>query len=210
MFHKPDDIGSSLVPLPLSDLGEPTVTPSDGNITRALFEDLKTMLAGDSEDARILETYLTDCGIKHLLEGDFETFRKAHFATEETNISSLADIYEAALTLFAQQDYTLAVGFFSLVAPLKNKSAISLLALAACATHQALFTNGYDLAVASIKADDQHPRSHLLAGYCAMKLKNMRNARNSLALACRLARKDTAYRAEQRAAQRQLLLIQFS
>ncbi|MEP3665151.1 MAG: hypothetical protein ABJN42_00280 [Roseibium sp.] len=211
MFHEPDDFSACLAPLTPDDMSFDDVPGLGGqDMIFFLFKELQKKLTSVQKDDVSLKYYLDECGVSDLMAGDFQTFFDAHFTPGRTNVTSLRDIYETAYALFSQDEYAQAVGFFSLIASLEGNIAGSLLALSACANRQALYRSGYDLAVASIKANEKHPRSYLLAGYCALQLKEQKSAKRYLALAARLARKDPAYRTEQRAAQRKLLLLQFS
>lgn len=206
-----DDFGACLAPLFPVEMSFDEFDVPDGNdIAERLFVELKKTLASPGDSAQSLRIYLRESGKASPINCNFQSFRDSSFPIAGTDLSSLKEIYERAFALFSQKEYGQAMGIFCLIAPLKQKSAGSLIALSACASQQSLFRSGYDLAIGSIKADGRHPRSHLLAGYCALQLNDLRNAKRYLAMACRLARRDPAFRPEQRAAQRQLLLMQFS
>ena len=211
MFQDLDEIGACLVPLFPKDMDFNEVDDLDeGDVVHRLFRQLKEARGSRAENAGPLEIYLQECGVSRLIDGDFQSFCDANYASSEVKVTSPRGIYERAVALFSQEEYTQAVGFFCLIASLHEKAAGSLIALSACASRQALYKSGYNLAIASIKADDKHPRSHLLAGYCALRLNDLRSAKRYLALASRLARRDPMFRPEQRAAQQQLLSLQFS
>lgn len=210
MFYEPHDLNELLTPLPAEALGI-NYEHVDGNaLCGSLFKDLQELLKSGRKDIVTLSFYLDECGLKELLDRGFEAFWKTHFPSGQTNISSVYDVYDTACALFDQREYDQAAGLFSLVIPLEDIRAHGLIALSACASRREFYKSGYDLAVASISRPAPHPRSFLLAGHCALRLNEMKTAKQYLAFASRVARKDAAYRPEQRASQSKLLSLQFA
>ncbi|MEM8837083.1 MAG: hypothetical protein AAGE89_03235 [Pseudomonadota bacterium] len=124
--------------------------------------------------------------------------------------SSAAHVYEEAVRLMGAGDTNGARQLFRLLkahSPLENIGVFGLLALAA---HEEDFETALSLANELIENDCRIPRVYLIAGYSALQLKQTKYAKRYYALASRLARKNPAYRDEQRAVQRELLMLQFA
>ena len=83
-------------------------------------------------------------------------------------------------------------------------------ALAVCAARMERYDAAVTLAELCLGDNDQHPRMLFIAGFCELKRGNRRTARAYLAKAARLARSRREFRADQRAAQRLLLILQFA
>jgi hypothetical protein len=83
-------------------------------------------------------------------------------------------------------------------------------ALAVCAARMERHDAAVTLAELCLGVNDQHPRMLFIAGFCELKRGNRRAARAYLAKAARLARSRREFRADQRAAQRLLLILQFT
>ena len=212
MFQEIEDISALIAPIApeASGLEESGQTASELAIEE-LFEELKLFLMARANENSAFRNFLQENDIMDIGDYDFEVF-KEKYVTCEDDMSSKnpSDIYISAFVLFELGEIKKAISLFSLIAAPAQGRKIGLMALAACAYKLAYYQRGYDLAEECILHDDKHPRSHLIAGYCALKLKNFNAAKRYLALTTRLARKKTEFRAEQRSAQRELLLLQFS
>jgi tetratricopeptide (TPR) repeat protein len=82
--------------------------------------------------------------------------------------------------------------------------------LAICAARMERYDTAVTLAELCLNDNDQHPRMLFIAGFCELKRGNRRAAKSYLAKAARLARSRSEFRADQRAAQRLLLILQFA
>jgi tetratricopeptide (TPR) repeat protein len=82
--------------------------------------------------------------------------------------------------------------------------------LAVCAARMERYAVAVTLAELCLGDNDQHPRMLFIAGFCELKRGNRRTAKVYLARAARLARSRPEFRADQRTAQRLLLVLQFA
>lgn len=210
VFYEPHDLSILLTPLPPQALSMDHLDSlGTVELCSSLFKELCDLLDSDHEDIVTLSIYLDECGLLDRLGDGFRAFSESQFPSDQTNIASVFELYDTAYKLFEQHEYGQAAALFSLISSLDDIRSFGLIALSACAFHQALYKSGYDLAIAASSTSAPHPRSFLLAGCCALRLNEVKAAKQYLAFASRVARKNEAYRPEQRAAQSQLLMLQF-
>ena len=119
-------------------------------------------------------------------------------------------VYVIASNRFEAGRIAEAASLFDLYIHLSDGAYEGYLGLALCATSLDRFDLGLVLARKSAEAGSVHPRVHFVAGLCALKLGEGKIVKHHLALTTRIARRDRRYRADQRAAQRILLLLQFA
>ncbi|WP_341367320.1 hypothetical protein [Yoonia sp. BS5-3] len=201
MFHQADDIHLFLSPFDLSEVS--TKAPATAAPMGA--DDLARLVVasfadrGDDAAAAFLA--------KHGLSAD---------DTEELTLliatcaAGPVAAYDTGMTAFKNGQIGAAVQTFAVLAVYGPLRAPALTGLAACACFQKDYDAALLFALESITCKENHPRTHLIAGYSALKAGDKKTAKRQLALATRLARGAPLYRDEQRCAQRELLLMQLS
>lgn len=119
-------------------------------------------------------------------------------------------LYAGALQAFRDGKRGLACyGFAAAHAADDQLALAATLALAMCALHDRADSVVADLTSGLVAAGANHPRVFLTMGIAMSRIGELDAAKKALARAARAARKDTRYIAEQHAAQRVLLGLQF-
>lgn len=211
MFHEPDYLKSCTGPLePGAMVFASPSSPVETSLVSCLFDQLDKVLSAGSSVARAVQGFLDETGLRRLVDGGVQVYLEEGLTVLDADLSTCHGIYETGYILFGREEYTKAASYFLLNVSQETMITGSCIALAACASRKGLFESSYRLALAAIEVDPLHPRGNLIAGSCAWQLKDMRKAKYHLAAANRVSRKKTAYRPEQRTAQRLLLTMQFS
>ena len=149
-------------------------------------------------------------GMEENIAQGFDAFKQQVDMAYSEPMQGLDAIYTIATECFENGKIEDAALLFALISTFGEAQAPVLSAMAACACRQTRFQHAYDLATESLASKERHPRAYLLAGYCALKLKDYKNAKRFLALTSRIARKDPEFSPELRCAQRELLMLQFA
>ncbi len=211
MFQENEDINIYLTPFRLP---EDTFTRANGDTVETsledLFQRLETFLSSRANDESALRRYFTVSGMEEMISQGYEVFKNQVNAACADLAQDPDAIYASAAACFDSGDIDDAALLFALISTFGEAQAPVLCAMAACACRQTRFQHAYDLATESLASKERHPRAYLLAGYCALKLKDYKNAKRFLALTSRVARKDPQFAPEQRCAQRELLMLQFA
>jgi tetratricopeptide (TPR) repeat protein len=135
----------------------------------------------------------------------------AALAWSDSNRERLPAIFYAnARELIAEGQDEDAAGFLGAALALGAGRSEIAAALAICAARMERYDTAVTLAELCLRDNDQHPRMLFIAGFCELKRGNRRASKTYLAKAARLARSRSEFRADQRAAQRLLLILQFA
>lgn len=211
MFQENQDINVYLTPFRLPE--DTFLKNGDAAMSASLddlFHRLEAFLSARENRESALRKYISDSGMDRIIAQGFDVFKQQVQNAWENPVQDPDAIYASATACFESGKIEDAALLFALISTFGEGQAPVLSAMAACACRQTRFQNAYDLATESLSSKERHPRAYLLAGYCALKLKDHKNAKKFLALTSRIARKDPQFAPEQRCAQRELLLLQFA
>ncbi len=211
MFQENQDINVYLTPFSLPE--NSFFNDNDEAISTSLkdlFQRLETFLCSRANEDSALRRYMSDSGMEDVIAQGFDVFKTQVEHMRPDPIQNPDAIYASATECFDSGKIEDAAMLFALISTFGNAQGPVLSAMAACACRQTRFQHAYDLATESLSNKERHPRAYLLAGYCALKLNDYKNAKKFLALTSRIARKDPQFAPEQRCAQRELLMLQFA
>lgn len=211
MFHQVEDIKMFLSPIDLDRTGGDGVDDVVSTVlTKVLLKNARANAAIMMDEKGLATAFAERNGTCAMLETGLRGLKETLAPAVEGSSVDLQLAYDLGVAAFRHAQISDAVYAFTLLTGQTGFRAVALLGLAACACHQEDYKTAHVFAEASIACNEPHPRTHLIAGYSALRSGDKKTAKRQLALAARLARGDPQLRDEQRCAQRELLLMQLA
>ncbi len=145
-------------------------------------------------------------------DGTVSQFKKslaAISAQERPDGDPVQDIYDLAAEEFAAGRAEAAAGLLASLLFAENLEPDPLVGLAVCALRLGRHDAARLLALESVRRGGKHPRALCVAGLCELEKGEKSVAKDHLALAARLARRNPEFREDLRIAQRLLLTLHY-